>query len=427
MHDPSNHFAEQRLPNQSPKGAETLLAALLDNVPDAIFFKDLQSRFTCVSRAMVERTSIKSREEILGKTDFDLFDEEHARKAFEDEQAIVRTGEPFFNKIEKEIWPDGSISWVSTSKMPLYDENGAIIGTFGISSDITRRMSAELKLKDTQKELLEASRLAGIAEISSGILHNIGNGLNSVNTTGNVLSERLANSRVANLVKIAEMIRSNKDNIAQYISEDPKGSKIPEYLTQLSDILQSEQEFLKEEVQQLQKYVEHLKAIVAMQQNYSRTSSLIDRVAPEELMEEALKISEISLTRHGIDVLRDFKQVPIIDVSRHKVLQILVNFIRNAKYAIDETGREDKLILVGLQSTEDGNVAFSVRDNGVGIDPEVLPKLFQFGFTTREQGHGFGLHACANTAKELKARIKVDSEGKEKGACFTLVVPVQPQ
>ncbi len=425
MHDPSNHSAQQRLPNQGPNGAETLLTALLDNVPDAIFFKDLQSRFTCISRAMVERSNFKTREEILGKTDFDLFDEKHAREAFEDEQAIIRNGKPFFNKIEKEIWPDGSISWVSTSKMPLYDEDGVIIGTFGISSDITRRMSAELKLKDTQKELLEASRLAGIAEISSGILHNIGNGLNSVNTTSNVLSERLANSRLGNLSKVVDMIRSHKGNIGQFITDDPKGSKIPEYLIQLAEILQSEQEALKEEVQQLQKYVEHLKAIVAMQQNYSRTSSLIDRVAPEDLMEEALKISEISLTRHGINVQRNFKQVPIIDVSRHKVLQILVNFIRNAKYAIDETGREDKLISVGLCSTEEGHVAFSVSDNGVGIDPGLLPKLFQFGFTTREQGHGFGLHACANTAKELKGRIEVDSDGKGRGARFTLVIPAE--
>lgn len=286
-------------------------------------------------------------------------------------------------------------------------------------------METELKLKDTQKELLEASRLAGIAEISSGILHNIGNGLNSVNTTTNVLVERLNQSRLGNLEKIADMIQSHRNDLAQFLADDPKGSKLPDYIGQLSEMLNTERKELKEEINQLQKYVEHLKAIVAMQQNYSRTSSLIDRVAPEDLVGEALAISEISLTRHGIHVKRDFQAVPIIDISRHKVLQILVNFIRNAKYAIDGTGREDKFITMGLHTIQDGQVAFSVRDNGIGIAPENLPNLFQFGFTTREEGHGFGLHACANTAKELGGRIEVASEGPGKGACFTLIIPAQ--
>lgn len=127
MQAPNNQPSGRSWPIQAPNAAEALLNALLDNVPDAIFFKDLECRFICVSQALVERSRFNSMEELIGKTDFEIFGEAHARQAFQDEQEILRSGEPFYNKIEKEVWPDGHITWVSTSKMPLLDDSGQLL------------------------------------------------------------------------------------------------------------------------------------------------------------------------------------------------------------------------------------------------------------------------------------------------------------
>src|SRR5574344_1075852 len=138
-----------------------------------------------------------------------------------------------------------------------------------------------------------------------------------------------------------------------------------------------------------------------MQQNYASVSHITEDARPEELIDEALRISEASLSRHGISVKKIFDPVPLVNVSRHKVLQILVNLIRNAKHAMDDTGRSDKDMTITLRLSPEGRVQFIVTDNGVGIPKENLAKIYTFGFTTRKNGHGFGLHSSANTAKEL--------------------------
>ncbi|MCC5805005.1 MAG: PAS domain-containing protein [Opitutales bacterium] len=411
----------------TPEQAAVFLRALYENAPDAVYFKDRQSRLTWVCRSMAKKRGIEDASALIGTTDFDSFSKEHAEKAFEDEQNIMRTGRPIYDMEEKETWPDGRVTWVSTSKMPLRDKSGKIVGTFGISRDITARVEAETLLKSTQKELLEASRLAGIAEISSGILHNIGNGLNSVNTSVTLLAGHFAHSQVANLAKAAEMLRENRSDLARFLTEDKRGAMLPDYLTDLSSLLAEEQAALREEVESLRSSVEHLKSIVALQQGYARTNILVDEADPLELIEEAIQISALSLKRHSIDVIREFTPVPPICVTRHKVLQILVNYIRNAKYALDDTGRNaDKRITLILAPEPSGNVTITVRDNGIGVSAETMPNLFRFGFTTRKDGHGYGLHSCANTAREIGATVRAHSDGPGRGAAFTLELPPAP-
>jgi PAS domain S-box-containing protein len=124
-----------------------LLHALMDNIPDAIYFKDHESRFLRVSRAMAKKMGFSDPGELIGKTDFDIFTKEHAQQAFNDEQKVIRTNRPVIGIEEKETWPDAHVTWVSTTKMPLHDKNRAAIGTFGVSRDITKRKLAEEALK----------------------------------------------------------------------------------------------------------------------------------------------------------------------------------------------------------------------------------------------------------------------------------------
>ncbi|MBE2214684.1 MAG: PAS domain-containing protein [Opitutaceae bacterium] len=409
---------------QSLMQEQMFLRALLKHVPDSIYFKDLQSRFLRVSDSQVRKKKFRNADELIGKTDFDVFAAEHAQNAFDDEQRIIRTGEPVIDKEEREVWPDGRVTWVSTSKLPLQDPKGRVIGTFGVSRDITARKVAEEKLKTTQKELLAASRLAGMAEIASGVLHNLGNALNSVGTSAAILTEQFGRSRIQNLAKAAQMLEQHSSDLAAFLTADARGRQLPAYFIQLAAALAAEREQMLGELAQLRRNVEHMSEVVAMQQNYARGSSLAEDCQAAELVEESLHISAISLSRHGITVVRDFKPVPNIHVTRHKVLQILVNLIRNAKYAMDETGRADKPMTITIAPHTDGLVRISVRDEGVGIAAENLTKIFGFGFTTRKDGHGFGLHSSANAARELGGHLAGHSEGPGQGAVFTLDLPV---
>jgi len=130
---------------------QALLNSLIEGIPDSIYFKDKESRFIKVNKAMLRKHGFKSDKEIIGKTDFELFGKEHAQQAFEDEQKIIQTGIPIINKEEKEDWADGRTTWVSTTKMPLYNNQGEIIGTFGVSRDITDKVIAEEQIKNSEK------------------------------------------------------------------------------------------------------------------------------------------------------------------------------------------------------------------------------------------------------------------------------------
>ena len=419
-------ISEEYHMEESLEQEQQLLRALLENVPDCIYFKDLASRYIRVSRSTAQKSGLSDPKDMIGKTDFDHFAHEHAQASYDAEQNIIRTGKPIVDIEEKEIFTDGHVTWASTSKLPLYDREGRVIGTFGVSRDITARKEAEQKLSVTQKELLEASRLAGMAEISSGVLHNIGNALNSVNTSVALLVEQLMRSRLGNLGKVAEMLEQHNNDLTSFLSQDARGRQLPGYLIQLAGLLNAEREGFQRELESLRRNIEHIKAIVAMQQSYARVSSLMEDLAPADLVEEALLISEASLSRHGIGVQRDFQPVPLVCVTRHKVLQILVNLIRNAKHAMDESGRPDKEMSIALRLSPAGQVQIIVSDNGVGIPPENLTKIYTFGFTTRKTGHGFGLHSSANTAKELGGSLSGRSEGMGKGAVFTLELPPAP-
>src|SRR3989304_2022221 len=139
--------AERQRAEEALAQERDLLRALLDNLPDRIYFKDLESRFTYINLALVRYLGLSDPAEALGKTDFDFFSAEHARQARADEEAIIRTGEPLISKDEKETRPDGRMLWVSSTKMPLRNRAGQIIGTFGLSRDINDRKQAEEALR----------------------------------------------------------------------------------------------------------------------------------------------------------------------------------------------------------------------------------------------------------------------------------------
>lgn len=401
-----------------------LLESLLENSQDFIYFKDRDSRFLRHSKSHGQRFGTGA-SDLVGKTDFDLFTEEHARAAFEDEQEIMRTGRPLIGKVEREVTKDGRESWALTSKMPLHNQTGEIIGTFGISKDISAIKQAEAELERTHKELVQSSRQAGMAEVATSVLHNVGNVLNSINVAATCVDERVRKSRVADVRRLARLLEEHADDMAAFLTSDPKGRMVSGFLSQLAEKLESEQAGALEEINSLRCNVEHVKEIIAMQQSYARVAGVFENVELADLLEDTLRMNEGAFARHDVKVVRDYTVLPQICTDKHKVLQILVNLVRNAKYACDDSGRSEKQVTLRVTNGE-GRVKIAVIDNGVGIPPENLTRIFNHGFTTRKDGHGFGLHSSALAAKELGGSITVYSAGPGLGAVFTLELPCQP-
>ncbi len=403
----------------------TLVASFLEHFPDAVYFKDHESRFIAVSHSKAQRHGLAP-DELVGLCDSDFFSPEHARRSRTEERTIMATGEPVVGKLEKTQWRDGRAGWAEVTKLPLRDAAGAIIGTFGVTRDITEEEQLRAELEKTQRNIVDASRRAGMAEVATGVLHNVGNVLTSLNVSANVVATGLHQSKTASLTRLAELLEEHSADLGDFLTRDPKGRRIPEFMSSLADHLRGESERLLAEVASLQQNIDHIKDIVAMQQAYATMLGVVEPLEPATLMEDAVRMNAGALVRHDVAVERRFVPVPRVRAERAKVLQILVNLIRNAKYAADEGGAAEKLITLGIAPGPAGFVRLSVRDNGIGIAPDTLAKLFTHGFTTRAGGHGFGLHSSAVVAREMQGHLAAHSDGLGHGATFTLDLPVEP-
>ncbi len=282
---------------------------------------------------------------------------------------------------------------------------------------------AARKEAELRQELMSVSRMAGMAEVATGVLHNVGNVLNSLNVSVSVVGDRLKQSKIASLTRTIELFEQHPEGLVGFLSTE-KGKLIPQFLTSVSQRLVEENALFRRELESVAQNVDHIKAIVATQQSYSLVAGVAEPVELGSLMDDALHLSEASFTRHRIELVREFGAVPTLNTDRHKLLQIAINLISNARHALKAKGPAGQLVIA--IERRDATIAIIVRDTGVGITAENLPRVFQHGFTTKKGGHGFGLHSCANAARELGGSISVESAGAGQGATFTLIIPVEP-
>jgi PAS domain S-box-containing protein len=313
---------------------------------------------------------------------------------------------------------NGAWQWIrARGKVVSRAADGTALRMVGTHVDITAYKQAE-------ESLLELSRRAGMAEVATGVLHNVGNVLNSVNVSATIVAERVRDLRISNLVAAVEMIQAHGGHLDRFLEEDVKGQRLLPYLGKLAAHLNSERETLVAELRQMTTHVGHIKEIVAMQQNYARTSGVVERLAPATLLEDALRIVQASFERHGVTLRRDYEETEEIATDRHKVLQILLNLLRNAKDAVKSNLRREREVTVRIRRVTDERIVLQVSDNGIGIEPEHLRLIFSHGFTTKPGGHGFGLHSGALAAHQIGGTLSVESPGPERGATFSLELPM---
>ncbi len=316
------------------------------------------------------------------------------------------------------------------------DEVGAFTDTFNsmltqiqsrdaaLRHEIAERARAEEEVARIHRQLMEASRQAGMAEVATGLLHNVGNVLNSVNVSATVVAEKLDPAGAADLIRAANLLREHDGALADFLANDPKGRLLPRYFAEIGAQLAEERAAARAELESLTKHIEHMKEIVATQQSHARVTGIVEPLPLAALIEDALRMNASGLEASGIVVERDFGSVPPAMVDRHKLLQILVNLILNAKDAIDDASTNERRLSIAIRSKDGRYVEAIFSDTGAGIPGENLTRIFSHGFTTREHGHGFGLHSAALAAQEMAGRLSAHSAGPGKGATFTLELPL---
>jgi len=292
------------------------------------------------------------------------------------------------------------------------------------SADSEKKLDqVNMQLELTYKKLMEAAHRAGMAEVASGVLHNVGNLLNSVNVSAELAYEKVAHSEIDNLQKLAEILKQHRENLADFLTNDAGGKHIPEYLYQaVSHTAQQKNEILNN-LTSLIKNIEHVKTVVNSQRLYTKDNPK-DLVYLRDIIENAIEINSAGLEYYKVEVVREFADLGKILLDKQRVLQILVSLIDNAQQALAESQNRPKLLMIRTAKVSEDTVKIEISDNGVGIRPKDLDKIFSSGFTTKPTGHGFGLHSCKMAVDDMRGKISAQSLGCNRGATFTLELPL---
>ena len=396
---------------------------LVESTHDWIWETDENHRCCYSSPTVVEILGYGS-EEMLSRDLLDFMHADDREKLADEYGAIVEEGRSLAGLEGSFLHKQGHAVVLETSGIPHFGERGEYRGFRGISRDVTARKQAEAELEEIHKELLKTSRQAGMADVATSVLHNVGNVLNSVNVSATLVSDKLQNSRISGLSKAVGLFKEHADDLGEFITRDQRGAQLPGYLEQLAGYLGEEQQTLLEEIKLLADNIGHIKNIVSMQQAYAKSGGAVEKFALADLVEDILRMNAASFERHGIQVIRNFEARPTVELDRQKVLQILINLVRNAKHSIrDSSGIENRLEVRIAQADE--RIRLEIGDSGVGITEEQMAHVFQHGYTTKADGHGFGLHHSALGAQEMGGCLTADSAGQGQGATFTLELPLR--
>ncbi|MFG0307148.1 MAG: nitrogen regulation protein NR(II) [Phycisphaerales bacterium JB040] len=402
----------------------------LQSMVDSLLIVNAEGVMLAVNQAAVDTLGY-TEEELLGQ---------NVSMIWADEKGLVLTGDRLSKILADGARNDLALSFrtrhgnkvpINLSGSAIRSRTGEVTGFVCIATDVTERRRAEKEKERLNRELVDTSRRAGMAEVATGVLHNVGNVLNSVTVTASSINTLVGGSRVSRLGQIVEMLESHADDLGGFLTEDPKGSKIPKYLAALAVSLREEHTTLLSEIEELNKNVEHIKKVITVQQRVARVSGVSEPVDASELLEDAVRIRESSFGKHGIRLIRNYSLNKPINTDKHKVLQILVNLVGNAIDAMSghtvngEPGRRI-LSLTVMRSRENSEFAeISVADTGPGIAESNLTRIFTHGFTTKKEGHGFGLHSAAIAAKEMGGSLTCRNRDHGTGAIFTLRLPIE--
>jgi signal transduction histidine kinase len=295
-----------------------------------------------------------------------------------------------------------------------------------LRKEVEEREAAEQRLRENNREMMRLSREAGMAEVATGVLHNIGNALNSINVSTELLCTQIHEQSRVTAATLRDFFTTPPENAAAVFSTHPVGPGVLTFASSLARLMIQQMEESARELAALRAGVVHLKQIVSRQQSLAKTSTLSEAFNLGEAVQDALLLSKADT--QGLDLkVEHLADVPAeAYADRSAVVQILINLIANARESMNEAGQAEKKLVIRVGAANHEHVFISITDNGSGIASDQLVAIFSYGFTTKKQGHGFGLHNSANTARLMGGVLQVHSPGRGQGATFTLTLPRRP-
>jgi tetratricopeptide (TPR) repeat protein len=286
------------------------------------------------------------------------------------------------------------------------------------------QLSKTLKeLQETQKMLMDTAHRAGMAEIATGILHNVGNVLNSVKVSSQLLKEKIISSKVNNLQKVLTLMEEHTNDIGEFITVDEKGKMLPTYLLKVGATLKEEQNNSLKELSTLHSGINHIEEIIAVQQSYAGVSGLVEKVALSDMMDDVLKMHSEMFRKYKIKITKKYSKTKPILIEKGKLIQVFVNLLKNSKESLETKDDKNRVITINILEDKQHQTV-EITDNGAGISKENLTRIFSYGFSTKKEGKGFGLHTSALAMTEMKGKLNAESKGDGKGAKFIVSIPV---
>lgn len=304
-------------------------------------------------------------------------------------------------------------------------ENRVKQRTIELSREVLNRKQAQEELARLNTYIAEVSHRAGMAEVANSVIHNVGNALNSINVAVSTINSEIKSTPLGALPKLADMLKEHESNLTEFLARDEKGQKIPKLLAMLSDQWKLENATLISETKQLQESVAHIREIVSRQQSLSGKLGIDENINISDLINNCLSFYVTNFK--NAEIVVSMNNEPGLEWSgdRSKITQILLNLIMNAEESLISSTNTPKTLKISSFHIQDGGIQIEVADNGTGIEPEIMNKLFSYGFTTKQFGHGLGLHASGIAANEMNGTLQAFSAGKNKGATFILTLPNQ--
>lgn len=426
-----NHELEERVQKRTEEleRNETKIRAILDNIGEGIIVLNENGTIESINPAAENIFAMQTGEAIglnsaLLIADSDLDDATELDHYNDEIHGAFHSRDNQQPKEYQGLRSDGStfpLEFV-VSAMHVGDKRMRVC----ILRDVTTRKETEATLADAQSQLVDAAHKSGMADMATGVLHNIGNILNSVNLAVEEIHTVSSGSKIAGLLKANDLLLQHQEDMQAFLTQDARGQKLPQYFIKMGKVLNDEMTEINQESKELIKKVTMMKEVISTQQSYAKSGFHSEQLNLTELIEDALKIQEASLKKWGVKLTKNFADTPVCMGQKSKLLQVITNLVKNAKEAMNDNDQFNRPKEMSIETgmLNDNIVYLTIKDNGCGINEEQLTKIFNHGFTTKETGHGFGLHTCANAMTEMKGALKVDSEGVQKGATFTVTIPV---
>jgi len=426
-----------------------LLRTLIDNLPDTIYVKDIKGRKVIANRADVECIGCESEEDVLGKTDLDLFPNDIGLRGYEDDMSILRTGEAIMNREEYFIDKEGKTRWLQTTKIPVRDPRGKIIRLLGIGHDITLRkqsdevlnkLNEDLRLQseelgkqakdlkalnqqlEKQKEQeMEKAIAQGKFEIASEFLHDIGNAMVGLGSHLNRINRAIDQNNVNNIRSLTVFLKTNQLAIAGAIGPQKAAALIS--VTEGVEQAQSDNvSEINKSVNELLNIITHIQEILNIQRQLVRGHRGMHERKPvnlESIIYDCRSMIFASIDKKGIQFNINVQPGSYTIKGDHtKLMQVMLNILKNSIEAINGDVLE-KVITVNMHNTG-GVVEISVTDNGQGFDAKTAELFFVRGFTTKKNGTGLGLYNCRAIIESHSGSFEIKSDGPGCGAVSTI-------